>query len=217
MNMLSRNVELRFISRDPAANGETDFKGETSTLNTQQRIEYLNRYAEVLPQYVDHFSLDEPIVTLEEAKERLARIKPQPLPQVRRRMVLDDWRWTGNTSEKEKEPLHHDAGHAAVARQDWRCFVEWVIGENARDAVFALGSGCVAGLDATGSLSRPSASRRISSPGNGTCWLTALWLWIVTPFPIPTVKARTAFPFPAAPGRSGAWGIIPVPIPTSRS
>lgn len=152
MNMLSRNVELRFISRDPAANGETDFKGETSTLNTQQRIEYLNRYAEVLPKYVDHFSLDEPIVTMEEARERLARIKPQPLPQVRRRMVLDDWRWTGNTSEKVKEPLHHDAGNAAVARQDWRCFVEWAIGEDARDAVFALGSGCVAGLDATGSL-----------------------------------------------------------------
>ena len=50
MKMLSRNVELRFVSQDPKANGETDFKGETSTLSTQQRIDYLNRYAEVLPQ-----------------------------------------------------------------------------------------------------------------------------------------------------------------------
>ena len=125
MKMLSKNVELRFVSQDPKANGETDFKGETSTLSTQQRIDYLNRYAEVLPQYVDNFSLDKPIVTIEEAKERLKQIKPQPQPKVRRRIVLDDWRWMGDASEKEKQRLPKNANSIAVARQDWRCFVEW--------------------------------------------------------------------------------------------
>lgn len=150
MKMLSKNVELRFVSQDPKANGETDFKGETSTLSTQQRIDYLNRYAEVLPQYVDNFSLDKPIVTIEEAKERLKQIKPQPQPKVRRRIVLDDWRWMGDASEKEKQRLPKNANSIAVARQDWRCFVEWEIGENARDAVFALGDACVAGINENG-------------------------------------------------------------------
>ena len=90
MHILSENVELRYISHDPAANGETDFKGETSTLTTQQRIDYLNRYAEVLPQHVKNFDLDMPIVSLETAVERLKSIKPQPRPQVRRRIDLAD-------------------------------------------------------------------------------------------------------------------------------
>ena len=124
MKMLSRNVELRFISHDPRANGETDFKGETSTLSTQERIDYLNRYAEVLPRYVDNYSLDHPIVTIEKAKERLKQIKPQPLPAVRHRIVLDNWRWMGDVSEKEKQRLPKDAGVITIEKQDWRCFVE---------------------------------------------------------------------------------------------
>ena len=91
--------------------------------------------------------MDKPIATIEEAKERLKQIKPQPQPKVRRRIVLDDWRWMGDASEKEKQRLPKNADSIAVARQDWRCFVEWEIGENARDAVFALGDACVAGIN----------------------------------------------------------------------
>ena len=36
MKTISRNLELRFFSSDPAADGETDFKGETSTLTIRQ-------------------------------------------------------------------------------------------------------------------------------------------------------------------------------------
>lgn len=70
-----------------------------SSLSTQQRIDYLNRYAEVLPQYVDNYSLDHPVVTIEEAMARLKQIKPRPQPAVRRRMVLDEWRWRGDTGK----------------------------------------------------------------------------------------------------------------------
>ena len=150
MKILSRNVELRFISNDPKANGETDFKGETSTLTTYQRINYLNRYAEVLPRYVDNYSLDHPIVTIEEAKERLKQIKPQPLPAVRHRIVLDNWRWMGDASEKEKQRLSKDAGGITIEKQDWRCFVEWKIEENDQAAVFSLGDACVTGINENG-------------------------------------------------------------------
>lgn len=150
MKMLSRNVELRYVSHDPKANGETDFKGETSTLSTQQRVDYLDRYAKVLPQYVDNFSLDQPIITIEEAKEQLKQIKPQPQPAIRRRIVLDDWRWIGDASEKQKQNLPKDADGIAIIRQDWRCFVEWELRENTRNSVFALGDACVAGIDASG-------------------------------------------------------------------
>ena len=89
MKTISRNLELRFFSSNPAADGETDFKGETSILTTQQRVDYLNAYAEKLPEMFEDFSLERPVVTLEEARERLKQIKPQPRPKVRKRIDLE--------------------------------------------------------------------------------------------------------------------------------
>lgn len=152
MHILSENVELRYISREPAANGETDFKGETSTLTTQQRIDYLNRYAEVLPQHVKNFDLDTPVVPLETAVERLKTIKPQPRSQVRRRIDLADWRWIGDQSDLTRPLLDKAAGRAAISHQDWRCFVEWTLTEAAPGAMFTLGDAAMAGFDADGRL-----------------------------------------------------------------
>ena len=44
MNTISKNFELRYVSSDSRADGETDFKGETSTLTTDERVRYLNTY-----------------------------------------------------------------------------------------------------------------------------------------------------------------------------
>ncbi len=38
MPEISKNFELRYISNNPKADGETDFKGETSILTTEERI-----------------------------------------------------------------------------------------------------------------------------------------------------------------------------------
>jgi len=38
--------EVRYFTKDPRANGETDFKGETSTLNISQRLQFLKYYAD---------------------------------------------------------------------------------------------------------------------------------------------------------------------------
>lgn len=149
MNIVSKNFEMRFISGSRTANGETDFKGDTSTLNTQQRIDYLNAYAQAISGYAEDFSLDEQIVSLEEAKERLSRIKPQPGPRVRRRIALDEWKWIGyREGEEEKEHIP-GAGEVRIAKQDWRCFLEW---EFVRDAAyenseFCFGAAAVAGFD----------------------------------------------------------------------
>ena len=115
---------MRFISRDERANGETDFKGETSTLTTDERVEFLNEYAKKLPEMFDDFSLDEPIVTLEAAKERMNAIKPQPLPEKRSRITFDNWKWIGYSENKRQ-----NCG-MKIPTQNFRCFIEWELAEN---------------------------------------------------------------------------------------
>jgi len=41
-----RSFELRYFSDDPAANGETDFKGPVSVFDTEKRVEFLSHYAD---------------------------------------------------------------------------------------------------------------------------------------------------------------------------
>lgn len=149
MNIISKNFEMRFVSGDRDANGETDFKGDTSTLNTQQRIDYLNAYAKHISGYAEDFSLDEQIVTMEEAKERLRSIKPQPQPQVRKRIALREWKWVGCREGDEEKTHISGLGKTAVARQDWRCFLEWELldGADYCDCEFSFGAAAVVGFD----------------------------------------------------------------------
>ena len=124
MKMISNNFELRYISRDRSANGETDFKGETSTLSTEQRIDLLNAYAKRMSEQYEDFSLEEPIVSLEEAKERLLKIKPQPFPKKRKRIRLDEWKWIGYGEKKWKLISSITGNRMAFPTQFWRCMVE---------------------------------------------------------------------------------------------
>lgn len=135
MNIISKNFELRYISHNPAANGETDFKGETSTLSTEQRVDFLNEYARKMEGMYDDFSLDEPIVTLDEAKARLEKVKPQPLPQLRKRLVLDDWKWVGFNECKEGRIKKFSK---EIPVQNFRCFMEWELADCSKGR-FALG------------------------------------------------------------------------------
>lgn len=148
MNILSKNLELRYISHDTKANGETDFKGETSTLSTQQRIEFLNEYAKKLPAMFEDFSLSKPIVTLDEAREYLnTKIKPQPLPDIRKRIQLKNWKWIGYKEDKEK--INPSSGRTEIPVQDFRAFIEWELTENApyADCTFAFGNAAEMGFD----------------------------------------------------------------------
>lgn len=150
MNIISENFEMRFISHDERANGETDFKGETSILSTQERIDYLNAYAQKTAEAAEDFSLDNPVVTLEEARRRLKQIKPLPLCEKRRRIVLDEWKWIGYTAQEKQKRCRFRPGATRIEKQDWRCFMEWEFTEHAdyANCEFSLGTAAKVGFDA---------------------------------------------------------------------
>lgn len=149
LQIISENFELRYLSQDLKADGETDFKGETSTLTTEERIDFLNEYARRIPRFFDDFSLEEPTVTLEAARKRLEQIKPQPQPQTRKRMILDGWQWIGHKEGKQKN-VFSDTEKITIAKQNWRCFLEWTLADNGDycNTVFSLGKAAVLGFDA---------------------------------------------------------------------
>ncbi|MBQ3427467.1 MAG: hypothetical protein IJH37_10055 [Clostridia bacterium] len=142
MNKLSENFELRYISSDPSANGETDFKGETSTLSTEDRISFLNEYARRMKDFYEDVSLDKEIVTLDAARSRLAKIKPQPQPEIRKRIHLKEWKWIGFSENKKP--------HKTV-KQDFRCFIEWELSHTVKGSELRFGKAALMGFDTDGS------------------------------------------------------------------
>ena len=91
----SRSFELRYVTNDAAANGETDFKGETQHFNTEQRVDFLKQYARVASRFFNDTAYNTKVVTESEVQAALAKIKPQPSPSVRRRIPLDEWQYLG--------------------------------------------------------------------------------------------------------------------------
>ncbi len=98
--VISRAFEFRAVSADPRANGETDFKGATAVMDTEERVAFLSAYADVAARWFGAPNLDQLAVSPREAEQRLAAFKPQPLTSVRRMIRLNDgWRrasaWPG--------------------------------------------------------------------------------------------------------------------------
>ena len=103
---LSKSFELRYFTKDAKANGETDFKGETEYFNTEQRVEYLSKYAEVAKQFFADPNLDSKVVADEQLKQAMQQLKPQPLPEIRKREQLNQWKWMGyKPGQREKEGI----------------------------------------------------------------------------------------------------------------
>jgi len=101
---LSRAFEFRYFDRDCRANGETDFKGETTVFDTEQRIDFLRNYAEYAKCFFNDSKLAKKVVTDAEVKAALEKIKEQPLCKVRKRIRLKQWRWLGyGKAEREKK------------------------------------------------------------------------------------------------------------------
>lgn len=93
--IFSNAFELRYFSSDPKANGETDFKGETEWMNTEQRVSFLNDYADFGSRYFSNPSLDKEIVSDEEVERLINEIKPQPTTNIRRTIILNGWKAYG--------------------------------------------------------------------------------------------------------------------------
>lgn len=118
---LSSTFEMRYFTKDSRANGETDFKGETAWMDTEQRVVSLNTYADYASRYFNNPQLDQVIVTDEEIDALLNQLKPQPLPNVRQVLSLDGWRAYGyrtGQNEEKKTALTGWAGHPGAEVAD---------------------------------------------------------------------------------------------------
>jgi Glycosyl hydrolases family 2/Glycosyl hydrolases family 2, TIM barrel domain len=92
---VAQAFEVRYFTQNPAANGETDFKGKTEFLNTEQRVDFLRAYADYGRIFWQDPRLDKEVFPLAEARALSQQIKPQPRPQVRVRLLEDEWAWHG--------------------------------------------------------------------------------------------------------------------------
>lgn len=101
--VLSKSFELRYVTADSSANGETDFKGPTAYFNTNQRVEYLKHYSDFARKFFNDESLAHQVVGKQELDSAMKRLKPQPLPQVRQEIrLLDGWKWYGYKDGKDE-------------------------------------------------------------------------------------------------------------------
>lgn len=95
--------EMRYLTSDPKANGETDFHGKTEWMNLDQRIHFLRNYANFASRFWGNPELDHPLLENGEATDALQRIKPQPLTNVRHTLRLDGWKAYGHRDGKAEE------------------------------------------------------------------------------------------------------------------
>lgn len=173
--VISKSFELRYVSDDAKADGATGFKGASSLFDNDDRLEYLNRYATYAKGYFNDPRMDKKVVTLDQARERLKAIKPQPLPSVRKRL-LGQWKAYGY-----KDGQHEDARRRIAffnskrggsvedgvftiepkkkvvlefKRQDWRLNLAWQVWvEPDTRFVLTLGEAVTIDFDNTDSLS----------------------------------------------------------------
>lgn len=168
---ISRAFEFRFITDNPAADGETDFKGETSIFTNDERISFLWQYAEYAKGFFNDTGLDKEVVNDEEIKIFLRKLKEQPLQKVRDRIPLKEWKWIGyKEGDKEKETKEmkrwsnlegteiEDGGlvfsgeqvefEQAISPQTWRFFLQWKvkIPRTNRREIFCLGDKKIAAV-----------------------------------------------------------------------
>ncbi|WP_316792666.1 hypothetical protein [Pedobacter frigoris] len=103
--IVSRSFEFRGISDHLAANGETDFKGKTEVMSTEERVKFLDAYASYAAQWFGDPGLNKLAVTPKEIAVRLKQIKPMPLPAFRKVILLNEgWKQNGVQAVKvEKE------------------------------------------------------------------------------------------------------------------
>ncbi len=146
---LSRSFELRHVTDDVRADGETDFMGETEFFDTGQRVDFLRAYGDFARRFFNDPDLDTEVVTDAEADAFLASMKPRPMPRIRKTIRLEDLTWTAHAPglrDRENEALarwvadgaSNDAGvfkitgeRAAVTMPvtscSWRFKLSWTV------------------------------------------------------------------------------------------
>jgi hypothetical protein len=170
---ISRAFELRYVTDDTRADGETDFKGETEIFNTDQRLEYLKNWARYGRLFFNDPELNLKVVHDEEVASILDGIKPQPLPLVRDKIRLDDWKYLGHRKGQHQEEqsmlelwnnsegvminngqliLSDNTFRAAFTDQPWRLKFSWgaSVPETPGHVIFRLSESVVVGFGENG-------------------------------------------------------------------
>jgi hypothetical protein len=136
---ISSAFEIRYVSGNSKNNGITDWR--------DNRVEYLRHYADYAKEFFNDPSLAMLTTSDEEVAEALKQFKPQPLPEVRERILLDGWKWHGykkgqySLSKKRVSAWHSRTGvqvksdtlvfnnnvtlNIDLAEQSWRFFAEF--------------------------------------------------------------------------------------------
>lgn len=96
-------LEMRYLTPDTKANGETDFHGKTEWMNLEQRIDFLAKYGNYAATFWSNPQLDRPILSPQEVPLTLQGIKPQPTTQTRKTLSLTQWKSYGYRLGKEEE------------------------------------------------------------------------------------------------------------------
>lgn len=97
----SSSFELRYYSPDPKADGETDFKGETAVFTTEERVKFLQEYAGIAAGWFGDKDYNTVVVQDSEVRDVLRDLKPLPLPDVRKTIHLEGWKYTGYYAGQE--------------------------------------------------------------------------------------------------------------------
>lgn len=97
------SFELRYYTPDVRANGETDFTGETAILTTEQRVDFLKKYASIASHFFHDSLYNTVVVPDNEIQETIAGLKPLPQPEIRKKLILSDWKYMGYKPDSHSE------------------------------------------------------------------------------------------------------------------
>jgi hypothetical protein len=96
---ISTSFELRYYSKEKNAEGITDFKGENEVFSTDQRIDFLNTYADFAKEWFSDSSLNRKVNEPEDISRFLKNLKPAPSSIKRKKIQLDSWKYAGIQAE----------------------------------------------------------------------------------------------------------------------
>ncbi len=172
---ISRAFEFRYVSDDPSANGVTDFKGPAAVFDTAGRISYLGEFAAYAREFFNDPDLNKQVVSEKEIDSALNQLKPQPKPNIRKEIALDQWKYLGYKSGQHKRELQQIdewrqmqgtkiqdeallLSSAEINRtfspQDWRMKFSWRMKplKKKQEVVFDFSGVAKVGLDKSGNF-----------------------------------------------------------------
>ncbi|MBS3776304.1 MAG: hypothetical protein KGY70_14005, partial [Bacteroidales bacterium] len=172
---ISKAFEFRYVSEDTAANGITDLKGPTAVFDLAGRLDYLGKFTDYGRHFFDDPGLNTKVVMKEAVDSALRRLKPQPQPEIRQEIAIDQWKYLGykeGQREKELQEINEWRQMAGVEikdealvlsgnkisrqipAQDWRMKFSWKVKplEKKQDVAFDFSGVAEVGLSKDGSF-----------------------------------------------------------------